>query len=400
MTAGESPARRRRHHRRRRLVFAAARRARVPARADPPHRAGRRERASLRSAVFLRIAADIGHGVGWLRWTTPIGWVEQLRPVTGARAGGAAPLRWRRRWCSRPRRSRSPGAATSARACIARGAAMRARGWRCSARRPQAAAASELPSLLGWLVGDRAVRVRARRVRAQRRGGDPQGLDPHLRPHHHDRRRATWRRCSPCSRWWSPCIAASRIGGLRDEESSGRLETLFALPVARRSWIGGRLALAAATTVAALARDGRAGVGGSGWSRAAACPSPTCSPRARTASRRRCSSSRSARSSSPGCRARARGRRSGWWRRVPVGARRGARERAVVAAHDLAVPPRDPGAARRGRPPRHRRHARVAALAPRPRSSASPAATCRPADRPAPGASSAAGERDQRRPRP
>ena len=44
-------------------------------------------------------------------------------------------------------------------------------------------------------------------------------------------------------------FAASHVGGLRDEESSGRLETLFALPVARRSWIGGRLAVAAATTV-------------------------------------------------------------------------------------------------------------------------------------------------------
>ncbi len=44
--------------------------------------------------------------------------------------------------------------------------------------------------------------------------------------------------------------AASRIGGLRDEESSGRLETLLALPVARRSWMGGRLALAAGTTAA------------------------------------------------------------------------------------------------------------------------------------------------------
>ena len=44
--------------------------------------------------------------------------------------------------------------------------------------------------------------------------------------------------------------AAGRIGGLRDEEASGRLETLFALPVARRAWMGGRLALAAGATVA------------------------------------------------------------------------------------------------------------------------------------------------------
>ena len=41
--------------------------------------------AVLAVALFLRIAADIGQGIGWLRWATPIGWDEQLRPVTGAR---------------------------------------------------------------------------------------------------------------------------------------------------------------------------------------------------------------------------------------------------------------------------------------------------------------------------
>jgi ABC-2 type transport system permease protein len=45
-------------------------------------------------------------------------------------------------------------------------------------------------------------------------------------------------------------FAVSHIAGLRDEESSGRLETLFALPIGRRTWLGGRLAIAAATTAA------------------------------------------------------------------------------------------------------------------------------------------------------
>ena len=29
--------------------------------------------------------ADTSSGVGWLRWLTPLGWAEELRPFTGAR---------------------------------------------------------------------------------------------------------------------------------------------------------------------------------------------------------------------------------------------------------------------------------------------------------------------------
>jgi len=43
--------------------------------------------------------------------------------------------------------------------------------------------------------------------------------------------------------------AVSHVGGLRDEESSGRLETLFALPVPRRSLMRGRLLVAAGATI-------------------------------------------------------------------------------------------------------------------------------------------------------
>jgi ABC-2 type transport system permease protein len=37
-------------------------------------------------AVFLllRVIADTIGGAGWLRWTTPLGWAEQMRPFTGA----------------------------------------------------------------------------------------------------------------------------------------------------------------------------------------------------------------------------------------------------------------------------------------------------------------------------
>ncbi len=33
---------------------------------------------------LLRVIADTASGAGWLRWTTPLGWAEEMRPFTGA----------------------------------------------------------------------------------------------------------------------------------------------------------------------------------------------------------------------------------------------------------------------------------------------------------------------------
>ncbi|HYA09931.1 MAG TPA: hypothetical protein VEG24_10065, partial [Gaiellaceae bacterium] len=42
--------------------------------------------SSLLALLFLlRVVADTSSGVGWLRWATPLGWAEELRPFTGAR---------------------------------------------------------------------------------------------------------------------------------------------------------------------------------------------------------------------------------------------------------------------------------------------------------------------------
>lgn len=51
--------------------------------------ATRREAAALAGAAFaasfvIRVAADGSANLGWLRWLTPLGWVEELRPLTGA----------------------------------------------------------------------------------------------------------------------------------------------------------------------------------------------------------------------------------------------------------------------------------------------------------------------------
>ena len=52
-----------------------------------PTRRGALELASAAVAVFLlwRVIGDTLGGAGWLRWLTPLGWAEEMRPFTGAR---------------------------------------------------------------------------------------------------------------------------------------------------------------------------------------------------------------------------------------------------------------------------------------------------------------------------
>jgi ABC-2 type transport system permease protein len=52
--------------------------------------ATRRQAASYAGAVLggcyaLRLVADSGSSLGWLRWATPLGWVEELQPLTSPR---------------------------------------------------------------------------------------------------------------------------------------------------------------------------------------------------------------------------------------------------------------------------------------------------------------------------
>ncbi|MGZ4258302.1 MAG: polyketide antibiotic transporter, partial [Gaiellaceae bacterium] len=39
--------------------------------------------AALTLAFLLRVVADTASSLGWLRWATPLGWVEELRPFAG-----------------------------------------------------------------------------------------------------------------------------------------------------------------------------------------------------------------------------------------------------------------------------------------------------------------------------
>ena len=201
---------------------------------------------ALAVAVFFRIVADIGHGVGWVRWISPIGWVEQVRPVTGARTAvlllfaAAAPLL--AAVAVLVARNRDLGASV-----LSRRATARSRTGLLGSP-TQAALRGELPSLAAWLVGTglfafalgafaHSVAEEMRKVTIRTYGLDITTAAGYLAA------------VFGIFAMVVALYAVSHVGGLRDEESSGRLETMFALPVARRSWIGGRLLVAAAATV-------------------------------------------------------------------------------------------------------------------------------------------------------
>ncbi|HXJ63829.1 MAG TPA: hypothetical protein VNN79_08755 [Actinomycetota bacterium] len=48
--------------------------------------------AVLAGSYLVRMVADSDAGLGWLRWASPLGWIEQLRPLTGSRPLAFLPI--------------------------------------------------------------------------------------------------------------------------------------------------------------------------------------------------------------------------------------------------------------------------------------------------------------------
>jgi ABC-2 type transport system permease protein len=46
----------------------------------------------LAGSYLVRMAADSDPGLGWLRWASPIGWIEELRPLTGSKPVAFIPI--------------------------------------------------------------------------------------------------------------------------------------------------------------------------------------------------------------------------------------------------------------------------------------------------------------------
>jgi ABC-2 type transport system permease protein len=222
--------------------------------------ATRREAAALASAIFaaafvLRVAADGSQSAGWLRWLTPLGWIEEMRPLTGARPLGLVPLV---AWIA---------LLTWAAVLIARrrdaGASVLPHSDKRAPRHlflgsPTAFSLREsLGGLVGWslamaLTGfmfgfiANAVADLAR---------ESEGLRKHVET-------TTAARIDITSAEGYLAIvfvflavtlslyAASHATAAREEEASGRLDTVLAQSVSRRRWLAGRVLVGAACCVA------------------------------------------------------------------------------------------------------------------------------------------------------
>jgi ABC-2 type transport system permease protein len=207
-------------------------------------------------ALALRIVADTAGSLEWLRWASPLGWAEEMRAFTGAR----------------PAVLLLPLAATaallhaSARISMRRdvGTGVFASGDRAAPNPrllsgPTALALrGERGTLLGWLAG---IALYAVVVGLLADTFNVENISKSLREQLHRLGGASIVTPTGAIGFYFliftfaiSLFACAQVSAARHEESESRLETLFALPVSRRAWLGGRLALAAtAALVLALA---------------------------------------------------------------------------------------------------------------------------------------------------
>jgi ABC-2 type transport system permease protein len=201
---------------------------------------------------LLRVVADTSNSAGWLRWATPLGWAEELRAFTG----------------TQPLVLLLP---------LAAGAALLVASWRIAAVRdvgngllaghdrssprlrllssPTAQALrGERGALIVWVgsiaalalvIGIVSKSISSAGISKQLvRELSKLGVGSVLHPVGYIAFSFSFFAVA------IGALAVSQVAAAWHEESEQRLETLLALPVARRRWLGGRLALAAASALA------------------------------------------------------------------------------------------------------------------------------------------------------
>jgi ABC-2 type transport system permease protein len=197
-------------------------------------------------SLVLRVIGDTASGAAWVRWTTPLGWAEELRPFTGAHPAVLA----------------LPVAATALLLVLAQRIATRrdigtgllpARDTARSRLRllssPTAQALrSERGSLVVWVGSVAAFSLILGVIsHSVSSAGISPGIQRELA------KLGEGSILTPTGYLGFVFIffvlavslfACAQIGAARHEEADEQLETLLAMPVSRRSWLGGRLVLA------------------------------------------------------------------------------------------------------------------------------------------------------------
>jgi len=197
-------------------------------------------------SLLLRVLADTSSALGWLRWLTPLGWAEQLRPFTGPRPlflllpiGAGALLLALAAWIAE-RRDVATGVLP------ARDSAAPRMGLLGS---PTAQALrTERASLIAWMSGVGAFAFILGLVSTSiSSAGISSKLQRELA------KVGSGSILTPTGYLAFVFIffilavslfACGQVVAARHEEADEQLETLLALPVSRTGWLGGRLLLA------------------------------------------------------------------------------------------------------------------------------------------------------------
>src|SRR3984957_8742361 len=231
----------------------------------------RRKAAAMAGTVFgisyaLRMVADSDQGLHWLVWLSPLGWIEESRPLTeprplalvpvalvtlvvtvvavhlaGTRDLGAGLLPSRDTSASHPARAGSPAGLAIR---LNRAAAI---GWLSAVAAFAVLLGTVAESSVKDAAGDKTVQEALGRI-----GGHGSLVAAYLG--------LTFLLLAVMV----ALVAAGQISAIRTEETSGHLENLVVLPVSRTSWLAGRLLL---STCLILAAGILAGIGG--WAGAA-----------------------------------------------------------------------------------------------------------------------------------
>ncbi len=218
--------------------------------------ATRRQAGSYAAVVLgvsyaVRMVADSGIGLRWLRWASPLGWVEELQPLTGPRPLALLPIAAFTAALAivavHLAGARDLGASTIPNRSSARphlGLLSGATGLTIRLIRPIAmgwAVAIGVSALLFGLVAKSAgVTISGSSVQQvlSRLGVTGTGVDAYLGT------------AFLILAVLVAFVAAGQVTAARTEESVGRLDHLLVRPVSRSSWFGGRMMVAATVLVA------------------------------------------------------------------------------------------------------------------------------------------------------
>ena len=203
-------------------------------------------------AFALRVVADTSEALEWLRWVTPLGWAEEMRPFAGPQPAALLPLLL---------------AALALLAVSARIALRRDVGTGLLASNDSAPPSRRLLSsptaldlrgerglLIGWFAG---IGIFAAITGLLAKTFNSESISQTLREQLEKLGGASVITPKGALGFYFlifafaiSLFACAQISAARHEESESRLETLFALPVSRLGWLAGRLLLAAAGALA------------------------------------------------------------------------------------------------------------------------------------------------------